>query len=490
MLAWCRSGAAADQYWAYQYKQISVTSQGDADYARTLAHNLYRLDLSIAAVLQSKATEWRAPTEVYAVPADLFTDFTGLKADIPSHSSSNSYNTSILVNTSARGENRYRQAYFGFGSSVLGTAYSFRYPQWFISGLSEVFAASTVEHAHVLIGGASPGRVSELIRGIWIPIRTLLSTRWNDPQMASREFADMYYTESWYLVHKIVIDEFYHTNFHAYFERLDHGEGETNAFAESFDMSYEQLDQALKKTISVGKFMQLKVAIADVDDGSKPVRLNEAQAKGRLAVYAAEHGVRPESALALSTASLKLEPGNEDALTARVRAELRAADLSAAYASANDLCNGETRSSKVARTCAYAFAALGRKKDVQALLGASPAELNAKALKFYEKEALLDPEDLQSWYGSAVVATDTHDVEFTKALLPKIAAAQSAHPHVGALAGSVARLYALAGDNDSALKYALIWQTHSISSGERAAALAYVSHLKDSNERKQTEGAK
>jgi hypothetical protein len=486
--AWCRPIAAADQYWAYRYHQIDVTAQGSADYARTLAHNLYRLDLSIAAVLQSKASQWRAPTEVYAVPADLFTDFTGQKADIASHSSATSFNSTILINTSVNGENRYWQVYFGFGSSVLGAAYSFRYPQWFIAGLSEVFAASSVERTHVIIGGASPGRVYTLLRGTWIPVQTLLSTRWSDPQMSSKDFREMYYAETWYLVHKIVIDQFYHTNFHHYFERLDRGEDEASAFSGSFDLSIEDLDRAFKKTISGDKFQQLKVTVADEDDGSKAVRLSEAEAKGRLAVYAAEHGVQPGSALVLSAAALKLDAANEDALTARVRAELRVSDPNTAFRDANDMCGRETLSTKLLRTCAFAFATLAHKQRDKALPGGSETELNSKALKFYENEVLLDPEDLQSWHGLATLAYAVHDVEYAKALLPKIAAVQAAHPHVGSLAGSVAGLYSLAGDDDNAMKYALTWQANSISSGERGMAVAYISRLRDYSERKRAAG--
>jgi tetratricopeptide (TPR) repeat protein len=479
------ASAASDRYWGYQYKQITVTAEGDDEYARSLAHNLYRLDLSIQAVLQSNgATQWRSPTEVYAVPGDLFAEFTGLKPDIPSHSSANYYGTNILVNTSAKGSNRYWQVYFGYASSILASSYSFRYPQWFISGLSEVFAASAVERTHVTIGGASPGRVYSLLRGRWIPLQMLLSTRWNDPQMSSKDFADMYYAETWYLVHKIVIDQFYSTDFHQYFNRLDHGETEKSAFGASFDVSVDALDKALQKTISKGDFKQVKVTIADVDDGSKPVRLTEAQTKSRLALYAAVYGVQPQSAMTLSADALKLDPENEDAQAARIRAELRGSDFDVGLRDANDTCRSDGNSGQTLRSCGFAYFVFAKNSN-KPLLSMSKADLNSKALVFYERAVQLDAADLQSWYGLAAVVCDIGNLDYAKTLLPKIVTTQATYPHVGALAGSVARLYALVGDNDNAMKYALLWQAGSISGAEKAAAMAYIAHLKDDNARKQ-----
>lgn len=472
---------AADQYWGYQYKQINVTAQGNADFARTLAHNLYRLDLSIAAVLQTKGAQWRPHIDVYAVPAELFTAFSGQSADSGSISKVTPLSSTFLINTSQSSENRYWSTYFAFGASVLGTSYSFRYPSWFTAGLAEVFAASTVEYRKVTIGGANKGRVYTLNTGTWIPIQTLLTVRGGDPQMSSHAFLEMYYAETWYLVHKIVIDQFYHSNFYQYFLRLDQGEDEQKAFASSFDMSYEELDKALKKSITTDKFMRLTVTVPDEDDGVKPVRLNEAESKARLARYAAEHGVQPERGLELSSAALKLDPSNEDAKIARLRAEVRAANPDAASRDADEVCTGATLSSNVTAACALVFRSLaGKVPDKSA-----QAELRDKARKFYDQTVQLEPGDLQSWYGLSRLVLDTHDVSDAKTFVPRFQTVQSAHPDVGILASSVAALYSLTGDESNAMKYALVWQSHSINNIDRANAAAYVSRLKDARDRKQ-----
>jgi tetratricopeptide (TPR) repeat protein len=484
-LSWgcCSYCAAADQYWGYQYKQINVTAQGSSDFARNLAHNLYRLELAMAAILQSDAT-WRPPIELYAVPAELFTALSGLQSDNGSQSKTTPYSSTLLINTTQSGELRYWSTYFSFGSSMFVTKYSSRYPSWFISGMSEVMAASSVEYGKVIIGGANPGRAYSLTHSSWIPLQLLLSVRGNDPQMSSRAFQDMYFAETWYLVHKILVDQFYRANFYQYFVRLDRGEDESKAFAESFDISYDDLSSALKKSITADKFMHYNVKIAGDDDGSKPVRLSQAEALGRLATYAGEHGVQPERAMELSAASLKLDPSNEDAKIGRIRAELRAANRDAAVHDADEICDVRTLSSKVAATCAFAFASVARNESDKS----SQAEQRAKALKFYEQTVRLEPGDLKSWYGMSGLVFDMHDVPYAKGFIPRFTAVRAEHANIGGLAGSLASLYSMVGDNDTAMKYALAWQKHSISSQDKENATASIARLKSADERKQAAG--
>lgn len=484
-LSWgcCAYCAAADQYWSYQYNKINVTAQGSSDFARSLAHNLYRLELAMAVILQSDAT-WRPPIELYAVPAEQFTALTGLQSDNGSQSKTTPYSSTLLINTTQSGALRYWSTYFSFGGSMFITKYSSRYPPWFISGMSEVMAASSVEWGKVIIGGSNPGRVYSLTHGSWIPLQLLLGVRGNDPQMSSRAFQDMYFAETWYLVHKIVVDQFYHANFYQYFLRLDRGEAEPKAFAESFDVTYEDLNRALRKSITADKFMHYNVKIAGDDDDSKPVRLSEAEALGRLAVYAGEYGVQPERAMELSAASLRLDPSNEDAKIGRVRAELRMANRDAAVHDADTICNAPTLSSNVAATCALVFASVARNESDKP----AQAEQRAKALKFYEQTVQLDPADLKSWYGMSSLVFDMHDVPYAKAFIPRFTAVRAEHANIGGLAGSLASLYSMVGDSDTAMKYALAWQNHSISSQEKGSATAFIERLKSASERNQAAG--
>jgi hypothetical protein len=476
---------AADQYWAYTYKGIDVTAAGSADYARTIAHNLHRLDLSLAAVLSGKSTEWRSPTLVYAVPDDTFSLLYGKKDNSTSSVYySNSFSSSILINNS-RGDDRFWSAYFGYTGSVLNSAYSFRYPEWFLKGLSEVFAASKIDHFKVVVGGYNSGRIYTLKSNAFIPLRTLLALKKDDPQFASENFAQLYAAQTWFVVHQIVIEKQYHNNFYQYFLALDRGQSEDAAFAASFDVSWETLDKSFRDAFTTGRVAIINVALQDEKDGSEPRRLTQAEAYGRLSILAVEHTPQTAAALKLSAQALSVAPNNEDALIGQARAQLRESDYPAALHTGETLCTTDALSQKGAAACGVVFSALRNAVAAKkASIGMDAGSLAARALQFYEKAVIMNPDDLAAWHGMADLVGDTHDVVYAKSLLPKMDSVQAGHSRVGALAGSVASLYATLGDYENAVKYGVKWQNNALSSSERSRADAYVSRLKDTWERK------
>ena len=115
-----------------------------------------------------------------------------------------------------------------------------------------------------------------------IPIRELLAVQNSDPQMKSAEYLALYSAESWLLVHLIVLEGKYHSNFFKYFQLRDQGEGDAKAFAESFDVTYEDLDNLLNDVVRSGKITLAKVAIQDDNDLGVATRLSDAEAAGRL----------------------------------------------------------------------------------------------------------------------------------------------------------------------------------------------------------------
>ena len=244
---------AAEQYWAYSYQGMEVTAAGSAEFARNIAHNLHRLDRSLALVLSMKSDGWRPPTMIYAVPQKTFELLLGKKNGSAAAYTTNAFENDILINASNNQDDRYFGVYYGLTGSVLNSAFSFRYPLWFVEGLSEVFAATSINHFTVTIGSPNRGRAYTLTHRALIPMKTLLGLRRDDPQMSSEQFLQIYAAQIWFLVHQIVIEKQYNTNFVDYFHRLDRGEDEATAFAASFTVSYEDLDKVLAKASRLGK---------------------------------------------------------------------------------------------------------------------------------------------------------------------------------------------------------------------------------------------
>jgi tetratricopeptide (TPR) repeat protein len=475
----------ADQYWAYTYKGIEVTAEGTSGYARSIAHSLNRLDQALTAVLAEKNDTPRLPNLVYAVPGDMFTLLMGTKDDSAARYYARPFDSSTLINSSYKGDDRFWTLYYGFSGSVLNSAYSFRYPQWFISGLSEVFAASSMDHYKVTIGGFARGRVYTLMHNPLIPLKTMLTVKWDDPQFTSKEFQQLYAAEAWFLVHQIVIEKEHHSEFYQYFLRVDRGESEDAAFAESFNVSYEALENVFRNSLASGKIEIIKVSVPDADDAAEPRRLSEADAMGRLSVFAAEHTSQADTALKLSARALKVEPKNAEGQIGQARAQIREADYLAALRTGESLCTEGELSQTVAAACGTLFSSLSRAVAAKkASLDVDQGSLAARALQYYEKAVALNSDDIASWYGMANLVEDTHDVAYARSLVPKVEQVQVNFPRIGVFAGTVSNLYAMTGDFEKAVSYAVIWQKNALSSTDRAKASAYVSRLKDWIERK------
>jgi tetratricopeptide (TPR) repeat protein len=484
MMACAPFAAFGATYWAYSYKGIDVISSGGADNAKSIAHDLSRLDRAITAVLRVDASDWRPPTEVYAMPEAMFSRVRGIKDDTLSLYIPNPYGNTIEINASNTRDNEMFGAFFGYTGSVLLNAYTFRYPPWFVRGLSETFGASVINKSTVTIGDASAGRVQPLLTKKLIPVRELMAVHYSDPQMKSPDYLAQYSAESWLLVHLIVLEGKYHSNFFKYFRLRDQGEDDAKAFAESFDVTYEDLDKMLQAVLKGGKIQMTRAAIPEESDPAAATRLSDADAAGRLAALAAVHGVKPDDALQMANDALGLAPTNPDALFALAHAQVRRADYAAALQAAEKLCSLDSLPEKAVARCGGLLTSLAAAADEKKLsLGVEWPALAERARQYYEKAIAMDPGDVAACEGMAGLLAKMRNAQYSQAFLPHAQKTLSMHPRASTLARALSGLCASMGNYIMALNYAVMWQNAALSDTERDYAATYVSRLKESADR-------
>jgi tetratricopeptide (TPR) repeat protein len=471
--------ASGATYWVYSYKGMDVTSSGGAENAKNIAHDLSRLDTAITAVLRIKSSDWRPPTRVYVMPESVFSMVRGKKDDSLSLYIPGRLGNVIEINASNTRADEMYGAFFGYTGSVLLNAYSFRYPPWFVRGLSETFGASVISSGKVSIGEASPARVRPLLSEKLIPMRELLALHFDDPQLRSPNYFALYNAESWLLVHLIVLEGKYHSNFFNYFLLLDQGQEEAKAFAASFDVSYEDLDKMLNAVVRAGKIQISKVAIADEPDPGLATRLTDAEAAGRLAAVAATHGANSDQALQMANEAIALGPKNPDALFALAHVQFQRADYTAALQATDKLCSLDSPTQKTLANCGRLFSRLaGAVLGKKATLDVEGQALRERSRGYYDKAITMDSEDIGSYEGMADLLADMRNADYSQAFLPSAQGAMSAHSHAGGLARSLAGMCSAMGNNVMALNYAVMWQNAALSEAERDSAATYVSHLK------------
>jgi hypothetical protein len=82
-------------------------------------------------------------------------------------------------------------------------------PRWLNEGLAELYSSLEPAGSRRVVGTVIPGRTRTLAREPWIDLRDLVSAGANSPLYNQKGRAEMFYAESWALVHMLTLDDRY-----------------------------------------------------------------------------------------------------------------------------------------------------------------------------------------------------------------------------------------------------------------------------------------
>jgi hypothetical protein len=282
--------AQARGYVGYSYQGIDVMA-GDAVYARTLAHNVHRLDEAARKVLEWDAGAPLPPTHVYALhhpefarlvpPGQIVHRFQMVSFVTSAFAISKGENYAFV---DAAAATDYSGAYFGLAGSIL-LSEGLRYPAWFSTGFERMIAPTQIRGTRVTIGRVDAwlANVAQSWKLRFISTRSLLTINPDDPLLKDDLMQEKYTAECWLLVHLITIEGMYKSEFKEYLRLLNSGRGPADAFAASFKVTYEDLDKTLKDAIDKGSIRLLSFEIPDEPDSDQPRQLSAAESDGRIA---------------------------------------------------------------------------------------------------------------------------------------------------------------------------------------------------------------
>jgi tetratricopeptide (TPR) repeat protein len=463
--------ANAEQYWSYTYQGIEVTAAGNAGRAADLGHDLVQLD---AAFVHSAATSIgrRPPVHVFALSDGVFKKVWG--GDSSSvFVSKGPYHDIVINKDDSKAENRYWAAYFGYIAARV-TAAGTHYPHWYLIGISSVFAASSIAGDRVIIGGFDRGQLELLSHAQLIPMRTFLSLKGSDPQLSDANFLQLYQAQAWLFVHQVLIEHKYRENVAKYFDLLNEGKSENEAFAASFNISYEDLDVFVRELMTKGTLRRTAYDLPRID-AAAPQLLSAAEVNARLAELGVNHEHELQDAIQRARDAISADPDNERAWRALARGQMIQGNYADALASADRLSARPSLSAQGYSDCAFVLASIAQHHTET---GADAPALLQRARDDFEKALAIDGDDIASLYEFAIMIESQKDVDAAKKLEPVMEQALSRNPHDSDLARGVMKLCVVAGDMDGALKFAQVWQEYSRSDAERDYAAAYVSRLR------------
>ncbi|HET9391043.1 MAG TPA: hypothetical protein VFO44_15455 [Steroidobacteraceae bacterium] len=470
------TGAAADG-WSYEYKGISVTTEGSPAYAVKLAHNLYRLDSAVTALLGIQLPPWRPPMRIYSIGTTEATRLIGAQEAIGSSFAATDYGSDVLL-TDARQENRYWGAYFGYAGSLLVGEGKVRYPIWYVRGFSHLFASAEVQIAEVTIGKVPEELVAPLLSSPLVPLRTLFNTREDDPSLRDSAVQERYDAESWLLVHLIAVEKHHAQDFAKYFALMSEGRTETEAFASSFSVSYEQLDKELYAALSDRRLYQLTLKVRDEPDATRPERLSVADLNARLVEFASRTGLENDYLLQLANQGVQAEPGNPRAREALAHLQAVRGKYAEALKLLEIAAPGSSSPLDLASQGDTLVLIADRIGEDEVAPGVKRAALIQRARDDYEKAVAQDGENLQYMASLAVAIGTQRDAAGAKKLLPQAAQLYSKHPRYAILPRALAFMCGNTGDLDGALKYAAAWRDDALTSQDREDANSYISRAR------------
>ncbi len=232
--------AGENEYWSYTYRNVEVTAAGNSAYAVNLARYCVRLDGMLTRILGIKASD-RPPVHLYALPPAQVRQFLG-DADRVSFRISPA-GAIILMSNTRESDSDYWGAYYGYTAALLASDGQLSGPYWYQTGLPLVFASTKYRGDRAQLGTVETGYALTLGQGSApIPMRTFLSLT-RATIGASGATLEAYDAEAWGLAHEIFVEGWHRAQFAKYLGLMRQGSQEPEAFAASFNMTYEQLDK-------------------------------------------------------------------------------------------------------------------------------------------------------------------------------------------------------------------------------------------------------
>jgi hypothetical protein len=282
--------AHAEGYFSYSYQKIDVMA-GDAEYARTLAHNAHRLDMAARKLVDWDSGAPLPPTHVFVLhhaafaklvaPEQFESSFRMVLYATSAFAVRNGENYALM---DAEATSDYSGAYFGLAGSIL-LGEGLRYPAWFSTGLARMIAPTQIRGTKVTVGRVDPwlAQVVKTWRLRFISTRLLLTLSPDDQAFKGDLMQEKYTAECWLLVHLITIEGIYKAEFTQYLRLLDAGKDPSDAFTASFNVAYEDLDKTLKDTVDGGSIRSLSFDVPDESNTDQSRKLGAAEADGRIA---------------------------------------------------------------------------------------------------------------------------------------------------------------------------------------------------------------
>ncbi len=485
LLLLCLAGSAqAEDYWSYRHGDLEVLASGSKAYALSIAQRLNALDEALMTIFGQEHSEPHIPTHVYALPAAELQALNPLWADRSgAYMAAGPLEAVLVMQSENEGPARLDDVYRDRALAWLDEHGLARMPDWFVNGYVQIVAGATIDNDRLLLGQALPEKMAELTKVRWYPMEQLLRRPSTDPLFngspADKSFYD---AECWWIVHLIMFDGSLGEEVVNYLKLLRQGVQADIAYATSFRVSYDALDERLRKLRRILKPKTATLDLTALPDTVQPVQLDDAAVRARLAELTVLVGDSSERAGQRVAAALAGATGDQRAQLARVRYSLAAKRYDQLAGALAPLLQRDDLDDYTSRALAVQLVSLAdqRNNGMPGLETFDTAELHARARRLLTRAMELNEGDPIARFELGRLYASEGDVKAIRELLPAVEKACADRPYNLALSSLLMRLYTLGGTKEQQLKFALRTYELSDSSLQRKSVLARARRLNES----------
>jgi len=485
LLLLCLAGSAhAEDYWTYRHGDLEVLASGSRAYALSIAQRLGALDEALMSIFGQEHSKPHIPTHIYALPAAELSALNPLWADHSgAYFAAGPLEAVLVMQSENEGPARLYDVYKDRALAWLDEHGLARLPDWFVNGYLQIVAGATVDNDQLLLGQALPDKMAELSKVRWYSMEALLRRRSNDPMFngspADRAFYD---AECWWIVHLVMFDGSLGEEMVTFLKQLRQGVPDDVAYATSFRISYDALDERLRRLRRTLKLETASMSLEPLPDTVQPLQLDDAAVRARLAELVILSGDYSERAGQRVAAALSGAATDQRAQLANVRYSLSAKQYEKLGGALTPLLERDDLDDYISRALAVQLVNLATQRDngMPGLETFEAGDLHARARRLLKRAMELNDADPVARFELGRLYANEGDVKAIRELLPAVEQACTDRPYNLALSSLLMRLYTLGGTKEQQLKFALRTYELSGSALQRKAVLTRARRLEES----------
>ena len=309
--------AAGEPKWIeVRSPNFTVISDDSAEQARCMAKKLEQFRSAFQSAFPKLKTDMGSPLIVFAtrnkksLKALIPNDRREKKGEIPAGMfMAGPERKFVVLRMDIPRNQRYHVVYHEYVHTMMNLNFN-SLPLWLSEGLAELFAYTTVSDGDSKLGQASPEFLQMLKASSLIPLKILMSVAQDSPFYHQREKVNVFYAESWALVHYLMFGEnqMHLPQLNEFLHWIENGTSDLEAAELAFG-DLETLEQNLEKYVRMDSFYQysIKAKISTGEDLFTERQLTPAESlasRGELLIYAD----RLEEARAMLEQALEKNP--------------------------------------------------------------------------------------------------------------------------------------------------------------------------------------